>query len=98
MTANNGRDTYALAKDEVGQLSAPGVRNLKLVETIHTVQSIDWGSNHCVFVDRQNRTFTFGSNRYGKLGSGEPELESETESSTETEEQVASSDEEDLPP
>ena len=37
-------------------------------DSIHTVQSIDWGLNHCVFVDKKNRLFTMGQNRYGKTG------------------------------
>ena len=55
------------------------------VEVIYTVQSIDWGFQHCVFVDKKNRVFTFGQKRYGKLGSDEqPGEESEwSESSKE---------------
>ena len=38
------------------------------MDTIQTVQAIDWGLNHCVFVDRRNRVFSFGHNRYGRTG------------------------------
>ena len=41
--------------------------------------------------------FTFGSNRYGKLGAGEPELESESESSSEEEDQEDDSDDDERP-
>ena len=30
------------------------------IDTITTVQSIDWGLNHCVFVDKKNRVFSMG--------------------------------------
>ena len=42
--------------------------------------------------------FTFGSNRYGKLGAGEPELESESESSSEEEPPEVDSEDDDAEP
>ena len=38
------------------------------MEKIKNLLSIDWGVNHCLIVDKQNRVFSMGHNRYGKLG------------------------------
>ena len=54
------KKTYALTPDENGDITAPKVRILHPIEKIYTLQSIDWGANHCVFVDKMNRVFTMG--------------------------------------
>ena len=46
------------------------VGRLNQIDAIVTLQSIDWGTNHAIFVDRRNRIFTMGHNRYGKTGLG----------------------------
>ena len=64
-------NTYAVTPDNTGSYSLQdGVGNGKIQEKIDTIKSIDWGVNHCVFVDKKNRVFTLGQNRYGKLGHG----------------------------
>ena len=61
------------------------------VDTIYTLQSIDWGAQHCVFVDKKNRVFTFGQKRYGKLGLDEqPEEEEEEVSSDDDDKSIDS--------
>ena len=32
------------------------------------MNSISWGTNHCVFVDNMGRVFSFGENKEGKTG------------------------------
>ena len=39
-----------------------------MLEEITSIMSIDWGLNHCVFVDNVGRVFSYGSNRHGKTG------------------------------
>ena len=46
---------------------------MKKMDKVSTLQSIDWGLNHCIFVDKKNRVFSFGSNINGKLGLCEPD-------------------------
>lgn len=52
-----------------GNPRAPASKG-KLVELdcIRTVKSIDWGSNHCVFVDHHNRVWAIGQHRFGCTG------------------------------
>ena len=54
---------------------------MKKLDKISTLQSIDWGLNHCIFVDKKNRVFSFGSNINGKLGLGEPDYIEDDQSS-----------------
>ena len=62
----DGHRVFACAADDP---RVPGVTlQPEKLDSIHTVQSIDWGLNHCVFVDKKNRLFTMGQNRYGKTG------------------------------
>ena len=37
-------------------------------EYISEFQSIAWGIDHCVFVDKKHRVFSMGTGRYGRLG------------------------------
>ena len=46
---------------------------LKKVEKIESILSIDWGPNHCCFVDQKHRVFAFGSNLHGRTGVAPPD-------------------------
>ena len=46
------------------------VGNLEKIDKINYVHTIDWGINHCVFLDRKDRMFSLGYNRQGKTGLG----------------------------
>lgn len=39
------------------------VGNLDKIDKINYVHTIDWGINHCVFLDRKDRMFSLGYNR-----------------------------------
>jgi len=54
--------TYAISRDSLGLLSIPGKKSdeFECVETIKNLRHIDWGTNHCVFIDDCNRIFIMG--------------------------------------
>jgi len=35
---------------------------------------IDWGANHCAFIDHKGRMFTMGKDEKGRLGTGKREI------------------------
>lgn len=55
------KNLYCVPPDLWGAYSYPqNLRNVQKLEKVNTVQAISWGENHCVFVDRKNRVFSFG--------------------------------------
>ena len=63
---------YAVERiEDMNEMTIPdSIGRLTQIDAIVTIQSIDWGINHAVFIDRRNRIFTMGHNRYGKTGLG----------------------------
>jgi len=63
---------YAVRPDREGHLSIPGEDGrFKKIRKISMLKSIDWGLNHCAFVDDSNRVYAMGQNRNGKVGAGD---------------------------
>ena len=40
-------------------------------EYISSLLSVSWGNDHCLMVDKKNRVYSTGFNRYGRLGHGD---------------------------
>lgn len=68
---NINKDLLKLKKPnlELRHVNIAGSKGrLTPLDTFKTIVSIDWGPNHCVFVDNLGRIFSMGSNFLGKTG------------------------------
>jgi alpha-tubulin suppressor-like RCC1 family protein len=40
-------------------------------EYINEFETISWGIDHCLFIDKKRRVFSMGFGKYGRLGHGD---------------------------
>jgi alpha-tubulin suppressor-like RCC1 family protein len=60
---------FAVAIDEKKVFSIPGNQHrLTVLDIITDVKSIDWGADHCIFVDKKNRVYMMGRSMDNEIG------------------------------
>ena len=66
---DKNKDRYAVSVNEYGRYDLPFDRSRQtIVDIISMVESIDWGENHCVFINKRQQIFVMGQKGYGQLG------------------------------